>query len=97
MVTNTNLHLKNCDRNYSILRDHEFENSRKQLETKARELRVQGYGKRKNAPHTLYIGEADEESLWSSGLGKHSAQALVNVNLKTSLNTLAFVGDKSTM
>ena len=31
-------HLKNCGRNYSILRDHEFANSRQQLEAKAREL-----------------------------------------------------------
>ena len=40
-------HLKNCGRNYSILRDREFANSRQQLETKARELRVRGYGKQK--------------------------------------------------
>ena len=40
-------HLKNCGRNYSILRDREFANSRQQLEAKARELRVRGYGKRK--------------------------------------------------
>ena len=46
---------------------------------KARELRVRGYGQRKNASHA----EADEEFLWQSGqLGKHSAQALVNVNFK---------------
>ena len=32
-------HLKNCGRNYSILRDREFANSRQQLEAKARELR----------------------------------------------------------
>ena len=38
-------HLKNCGRNYSILRDREFANSRQQLEAKARELRAQGYGK----------------------------------------------------
>ena len=41
-------HLKNCDRNYSTLRDREFTNLRQQLEAKARELRIQGYGKRKN-------------------------------------------------
>ena len=32
-------HLKNCGRNYSILRDREFANSRQQLEAKVRELR----------------------------------------------------------
>ena len=38
-------HLKNCGRNYSILRDREFANSRQQVEAKPRELRAQGYGK----------------------------------------------------
>ena len=37
-----------------------FEKSRQQLEAKARELRVKGYGKRKNASHAL--NEEDEES-----------------------------------
>ena len=32
-------HLKNCGRNYSILRDREFANSRQQLEGKPRQLR----------------------------------------------------------
>ena len=42
---------------------------------------MKGYGKRKNASHAL--NEEDEEFLWQSGqLGKHSAQALVNVNFK---------------
>ena len=50
-------HLKNFGRNYSILSDSEFANSRQQLEAKARELRVKGYGKRKNASHPL--SEAD--------------------------------------
>ena len=66
---------------HSILRDREFENSRQQLKAKARELRVKGYGKRKYASHAL--NEEDEEFLWQSGqLGKHSSQALVNVNFK---------------
>ena len=74
-------HLKNAGKKHSILRDREFEKSRQQLEAKARELRVKGYGKRKNASHAL--NEEDEEFLWQSGqLGKHSAQALVNVNFK---------------
>ena len=58
-------HLKNCGRNYSILRDGEFANSRQQLEVKRRKLRAKGYGKRKNASRAL-ISEADEEFLWSS-------------------------------
>ena len=40
-------HLKHCGRNYSILWDREFANSRQQLEAKARGLPVQSYGKRK--------------------------------------------------
>lgn len=68
-------HLKNAGKKHSILRDREFEKSRQQLEAKARELRVKGYGKRKNASHAL--NEEGEEFLWQSGqLGKHSAQAL---------------------
>ena len=51
------------------------------LQAKARELRVKGYETRKNASHAL--NEEGEEFLWQSGqLGKHSAQALVNVNFK---------------
>lgn len=42
------LSLKNHGRNYTILQDHEFANSRQQLEAKARELRVYGYGEVKN-------------------------------------------------
>ena len=74
-------HLRNGGKKHSILRDRKFEKSRQQLEAKARELRVKGYRKRKNASHAL--NEEDEEFLWQSGqLGKHSAQALVNVNFK---------------
>ena len=74
-------HLRNAGKKHSILRDREFEKSRQQLKAKARELRVKGYGKRKNASHAL--NEEDEEFLWQSGqLGNHSAQALVNVNFK---------------
>ena len=88
--------LKNCGRNYCILRDREFANSRQQLEAKAIELRVRGYARRKNDSHAL--SEADEEFLWQSGqLGKHSAQAIVNVNFKNVTNTLAFEGGKSTI
>ena len=64
-------HLKNAGKKHSILRDREFEKSRQQLEAKARELRVKGYGKRKNASHAL--NEEDKEFLCQSGqLGKHS-------------------------
>lgn len=74
-------HLKSCGRTYSILRDREFHQSRQQLEAKARELREKGYGKKKNASHAL--NEEDEDHLWKTGqLGKHSAQALININFK---------------
>ena len=63
-------HLRNAGKKHSILRDREFEKSRQQLEAKAREFRVKGYGKRKNASHAL--NEEDEEFLWQSGqLGEH--------------------------
>ena len=42
---------------------------------------MRGLRKAKNASHAL--SEADKEFLWQSGqLGKHSAQASVNVNFK---------------
>ena len=41
-------HLKNHGRNYSILQDREFANSKQQLEAKASELRVYGYREVKN-------------------------------------------------
>ena len=78
--------------NYSILRDHKFTNLSQQLEAKAKELRVQGYGKQKNASHPL--SEADKEFLWSLGhLGKHSAQALVNANFKNATENLSLHGN----
>ena len=40
MQCSLDLHLKNGDRNYSILQDREFANSRQQLEAKARELQL---------------------------------------------------------
>jgi len=60
MQSTLDRHLKNVGKIHSILRDREFEKSRQQLEAKARELRVKGYGKRKNASHAL--NEEDEES-----------------------------------
>ena len=40
-------HLKNAGEKHGILRDREFEKSTQQLQAKARELTVKGYGKRK--------------------------------------------------
>ena len=72
--------MKNCGRNYSILRDREFAQTTQQLEAKERELQAQVI-EAKNASYAL--SEADEEFLWNSGnLSKRSAQALVNVKFK---------------
>lgn len=44
-------------------------------------MKQKGHGKQKNAANAL--SEVDEEHLWKAEqLGKHSAQALVNVNFK---------------
>ncbi|XP_078371377.1 uncharacterized protein KIAA1958-like [Oculina patagonica] len=74
-------HLKNSGGIYSILRDRKFAKSRQQLNAKAKQLRDNGFGRKKNAANTL--SKEDEEFLWQAGeLGRHSAQALFNVNFK---------------
>ena len=62
---------------YSIIRDDKFEESKKVLEGKARELRKEGRGKRPNAAKPLTLQE--EEMLWQEGkLGNSSPQILTN-------------------
>ena len=76
-------HLKINSRSYSIhvLRDRKFAKSRQQLNPKAKQLQEKGYGKRKHAANAL--SNDDEEFQWQSGEpGKHSTQALVNMNYK---------------
>ena len=66
---------------YSLINSLEFSSSRAVLEAKAKQLRMNGYGKRKN--RALPYNSAEEESFWSSGLlGDHDGVALTNVNFK---------------
>jgi len=81
MQSSVERHLKNNGKSYRILRDRKFAKSRQQLNAKAKQLREKGYGKKKTAADAL--NKDDEEFLWQSGeIGKHSAEALINVNLK---------------
>lgn len=81
MQSSLDRHLKFAGKTYSILRDRQFARSRDMLNAKAKDLREKGYGKKLNASNALSAD--DEEFLWSSGyLGKHSAEALTNVNFK---------------
>ena len=66
---------------YSLINSLEFSSSRAVLEAKAKQLGMNGYGKRKN--RALPYNSAEEESFWSSGLlGDHDGVALTNVNFK---------------
>ena len=84
-------HLKLCKwprngtypaRNIRLINSLEFSSSRAVLEAKAKQLRMNGYGKRKN--RALSYNSAEENSFWSlSGmLGDHDGVALRNVNFK---------------
>ena len=60
---------------YSLINGLESSSSRAVLEPKAKQLRMNGYGKRKNC--ALPYNSAEEESFWSSGLlGDHDGVAL---------------------
>ena len=65
MLAALDRHFKDNGSTFSLLRDKEFEKSRKVLNGKAIELREGGMGKRKNKADSL--SDEDEEALWSSG------------------------------
>ena len=73
-------HFKNCGRNYSILRDCEFANSRQQLEMKTRELQAQGYRKRKKCLSCFKAAkyETQKPSTWRVNIV--SSQVWVDVS-----------------
>ena len=76
---------------YSLINSLEFSSSRAVLEAKAKQLRMNGYGKRKN--RALPYNSAEEESFWSSGLlGDHDGVALTNVNFKNLSEHFGFRG-----
>ena len=63
-------HLKNAGEKHGILRDREFEKSTQQLQEKARELTVTGYGKRK-----MHL------TLWMKKAKNSSASQVSSVNI----------------
>ena len=76
---------------YSLVNSLEFSSSRAVLEAKAKQLRMNGYGKRKN--RALPYNSAEEESFRSSGLlGDHDGVALTNVNFKNLSEHIGFRG-----
>ena len=76
---------------YSLINSLEFSSSRAVLEAKAKQLGMNGYGKRKN--RALPYNSAEEESFWSSGLlGDHDGVALTNVNFKNLSEHFGFRG-----
>lgn len=67
---------------FSLINSRGFAASRAVLDSKSKQLPMNGYGKRKNRAQPY--NSAEEESFWSSGLlGDHSGVALTNVNYKT--------------
>lgn len=76
---------------YSLINSREFASSRAVLDAKAKQLRMQGYGKRKNRAQPY--NTAEEESFWSSGLlGDHNGVALTNANFKNLSEHFGFRG-----
>ncbi len=66
---------------YSLINSRGFSTSRAVLDAKAKQLRMNGYGKRKSRAQPY--NSAEEESFWSSGLlGDHNGVALTNANYK---------------
>ena len=64
---------------YSLISGREFSTSRAVLDAKAKQLRMNGYGKRQNRAQPY--NPPEEELVCSSGsLGDHSGAALTNVN-----------------
>ena len=76
---------------YSVINSREFASSRAVLDAKAKQLRMQGYGKRKNRAQPY--NTAEEETFWSSGLlGDHNGVALTNANFKNLSEHFGFRG-----
>ena len=78
---------------YSLITGSESATSRAALDAKAKQLRMNGYGKRQS--HTQPYNSAKEELFWSSGLlGDHSGVALTQTS-KTCPGTLGFEAFKT--
>ena len=78
MLSSLDRFLRDMGKSYSILKDKQFEVSRKVLNGKAIELRERGFGKRKNKSDALTA--EDKEEFWQKDvLGSHN---LVSLNYK---------------
>ena len=76
---------------YSLINGREFSSSRAVLDAKAKQLRMNGYGKRKN--RTEPYNSSDEEKFWPSGpLGDHIGAALTNADFKNLSEHFGFRG-----
>ena len=74
-----------------MINGHESSSSRAVLDAKAKQLRMNGYGKRKNRAQPC--NSAEEQEFWSSGLlGDHTGAALTNANFKNLLEHFGFRG-----
>ena len=76
MLAALDRHFKESGSTFSILRDKEFERSRKVLNGKAIELREGGMGKRKNKADSL--SNEDEEALWDAGALGFGSPSVLN-------------------
>ena len=75
MMASLDRYLRERNYPYSIIKDRQFEQSKKVLEGQAKLLRQEGKGKRRNASSALFIPE--EEALWENGkLGSSSPRVL---------------------
>ena len=76
---------------YSLINSREFASSMAVLDAKAKELRIQEYGKKQNRAQPY--NTAEEENFWSSGLlGDHNGVALTKANFKNLTKHFGFRG-----
>lgn len=69
-------YLRSLSKPYSLLKDIQFSKSRATLETKRKQLRLEGKGRRPNK--ALGLDKDEMEKLWSQKqLGNHSPEALI--------------------
>ena len=75
----------------SIINSREFSSSREVLNAKAKQVCVNGYGKRNHRAKPY--NSSEEESFWSSGLlGDHNGTSLTNASFKNLSEHFGFRG-----
>ena len=78
MMASLDRYLRERNYSHSIIKDRQFQQSKKVLEGQAKLLRQEGKGKRPNASSALSIPE--EEALWENGkLGSSSPRVLCHI------------------